>query len=218
MPRTVEEFSAARCLAYLLRSQLRPDQEELQLKIERFDAHEPRFSGRMTELYLAMGEGSFEYRQFKRKIDSDHDLPTTPEGWKLHSERVISTLVRNHTMSLFDEVKNPRWNSSKARYIMLRADEFIKEKAPSIRPDSYSADLPTLTSYCRNLGLAALVIASETLHEGFHAKAARFVNWAGNDSSRLELARRCRRIEPNDLIGMSELMERLHPVFDDGAL
>jgi hypothetical protein len=32
------------------------------------------------------------------------------------------------------------------------------------------------------------------------------------------LARRCKRIDPDDLNGMAELMDQLNPVFDDGSL
>lgn len=218
MPSTVETLSTARCLAYLLRSQLHPDQDKLQLRAETFDAHEPRFSGRMTELYLAMGEGIFERREFRGQLGSEYNDPTTPEGWKQASQKVISTLVRHHSMYLFDENKNPRWNRGKARHVMVKAEEFIQESIPSLCPDFYNDDLHTLRSYYQNLGFAALIIANDTLQAGYQAKAARFVEWAGSDTQRLELARRCKRIDPDDLNDMAELMDQLNPVFDDGAL
>jgi hypothetical protein len=215
---TDEAFSTARSLAYLLRYQLKPDQDQLQLRAEKFDAHEPRFSGRMIELYLAMGEERFEFREFKNHLKADHDDPTTPEGWKQRSRQIISTLVRQHTMYRFEGDKDPRMNKARTRMTMGRVDEFIQESATHFCPDFYNDDLHTLTSYYRNIGFASMIIAGDTLQAGYQAKAARFVEWAGSDTQRLNLARRCKRIDPDDLNDLSDVMDKVSTAFDDGVL
>lgn len=212
------EVSTTRQLAAMLQSPAAGDEEILHQQVTQIDVHEPLFSGRMTELYIAMGEDRIERRNIRSELNADRSKTTTPEDWRDVAEGIIRNLLRDYSLRLLDEYMTRTWNRSKGRYVIKKAEAFIKESHPELQPDFYSASLNAIRSYYQSLGIAAYVLAGDTLQESLRQESMLFAEWVGEDTHRLSLARRCKRINPKDLNELSAIMQQTPVSLDDGIL
>jgi hypothetical protein len=172
----------------------------------------------MTELYIAMGEGRIERRNLRNGLNAERAKTMTPEDWREIAEAMIRSVLQDYSLGLLDEYRTSNWSRSKGRYVIKKAEAFIRESRPELQPDFYSASLNAMRSYYQSLGIAAYVLAGDTLQETLRQESMSFVEWVGEDNHRLTLALRCKRIKPEDLNDLSDIMQQTPVPLDDGVL
>lgn len=210
--------SASQKLVSLFWSPASEYKEKPQQQAEQFDKFEPRFSSRLLELCTAMGEDrTLARRSIRNALNRDY-THTEPEDWKDAAQEIIHSTLWDYSLSLLDEYRNRQWNRVKGHLIINKADAFVKTESPELYPDFYSDSLSAIQSYCQSIGIAAYILAGDTMQDTLRQETRSFVEWVGEDTHRLDLARRCKIINLEDLNELWHIMRETHSSLDEGVL